>query len=101
MTRRLFWMGLGAGATVVVIRRVRKTFGPYAQAAAPVTGLVEQVKKTVGEIRTTMTEHEAELRAMLVEDAGNPDRPRSDPRTQPHKRSWTSGEDEDEELYSF
>jgi hypothetical protein len=101
VTRRLVWMGIGAVAAIVVARRVRTALRPYTEAAAPVTGLVDHLRTTVREVRTTMVEHEAELRAMLVEDAGDPDRPRTDPRG-PHHRSWTSRVDDDEdEIYSF
>lgn len=101
MMRRLFWMGVGAAATIVVIRRVRKALGPYATAAAPVTEAVGSAKSTLGEIRETMKAHEAELRAAFIEDAGKPDRPPQDPRG-PRPRSWASRLDEDDdEIYSF
>jgi hypothetical protein len=100
MMRRVFWMGVGAVAAIVVVHKVRTVLKPYAGAAAPVTGAVSGLRSTFAEIRSTMAAHEAELRATFIEDAGTPDRPRSDPR-QPHPRSWARRVDEDEELYSF
>lgn len=101
MMRRLFWMGVGATVTIIVVRKVRKAMGPYASAAAPVTEAVGSARSTLTEIRQTMKAHEAELRAAFIEDAGKPDRPPQDPR-QPRPRSWASRTDEDDdELYSF
>lgn len=98
--RRVFWMGVGAVAAVVVVHRVRKALAPYSGAAAPVTEAVSGVRRTVTEIREAMAAHEARLRATLIEDGGSPDRPHRDPR-EPAPRSWASRVDEDEELYSF
>lgn len=98
--RRLFWMGVGAAAAIVVVRRVRRTLGPYAAATAPVTEAVSSARSTVREIRETMAAHEADLRATFIEDAGKPDRPTHDPR-RPSPRSWASRVDDDDELYSF
>ncbi len=98
--RRIFWMGVGAAVAIVVVRKIRKTVGPYADAAAPVTEAVAAARSTLHEIREKMAEHEAELRATLIEDAGQPDRVAPDPR-RPAPRSWASRVDDDEELYSF
>jgi hypothetical protein len=100
--RRLFWMGVGAAATVVLVRRARRALGPYAEVAAPVTAWLGSVRDSFTEFTTTMAAHEDELRRAFVEDAGNPDRERPDPR-RPAPPSWASPRvvDDDDELYSF
>lgn len=100
MMRRLFWMGLGAAVAVAALRRARRSLGPLADAAAPVTAFAGSVRETGREFRSTMAQHEAELRAAFVEEAGQPDRPRTDPRA-PAPPSWARRTDDDDEPYSF
>lgn len=98
--RRLFWMGVGAAVTVAAARRARRSLGPVVSAAAPVTAWFATARGTIREITETAAAHEAELRAMLIEDVGQPESSRQDPR-RPVPRSWASRVDDDDEPYSF
>lgn len=97
--KRLFWMGLGAAVAVAGARKARRTLGPFADAAAPVSAFLARSRASLAEFRETMAEQEAVLHAAFVEDGGGPDRPRTDPR-RPARPSWLHPEDDDEP-YSF
>jgi hypothetical protein len=69
--RRLFWIGVGVGITVMALRWARKQrerFGPDAVTTKLAQGaqdLRHLVKASVAEGRRAMVEKEAELRAEL------------------------------------
>jgi hypothetical protein len=71
--RRLFWIGVGAGVTVMALRWARKQrerFGPDAVTTKLAQGaqdLRDLVKVSMAEGRKAMAEKEAELRAELGE----------------------------------
>jgi hypothetical protein len=71
--RRLFWVGVGVGVTIMALRWARKQrerFGPDAVGAKLAQGaqdLRELVKVSLAEGRRAMAEKEAELRAELGE----------------------------------
>jgi hypothetical protein len=69
--RRLFWVGLGAAAGVLVVRRVTKTAQAYTPEgmARSVAGLGEGLREMADAVREAMHEREAELRAALGADA--------------------------------
>ena len=71
--RRLFWIGVGAGITVMALRWARKQrdrFGPDAVTTKLAQGaqdLRDLVKVSLAEGRRAMAEKEAELRSELAE----------------------------------
>lgn len=71
MFKRLFWMGVGVGASFWVRRRVRDTVGRYqpqrvsGEVVAAVHRLGDDVRAAVHEGRVAMREREAELRRAL------------------------------------
>jgi hypothetical protein len=73
--KRLFWIGVGVGLTVVVVRYGRKLYAQYVPAdAAAAISTATKVGKTArgvyGEFAAGLAEREAELRtALLGEDA--------------------------------
>ncbi len=73
--RRLFWIGVGATLSVVVVRYGRALVARYVPAeAGRALGVVATVGRTargvLGDFRAGMAEREAELRAALLgEDA--------------------------------
>ncbi|MGV8968030.1 MAG: hypothetical protein ACOH2F_17355 [Cellulomonas sp.] len=71
--KRLFWIGVGAAATVVVIRKVRGLVDAHtppgvAQAAGVVSGLAGAVRSARSEFSAGLAEREAELRHDLLGD---------------------------------
>ena len=71
MTRRLFYIALGATAGVLVFRKAGQVLQRYSPSgmsqglAAAVGGLGEAVREFGAEVRAGMAEREAELRAGL------------------------------------
>ena len=69
--RRLFWMGVGVAATVLVVRwlqKQRRRYGPDAVGAKLAQGsrdLAALVRASVAEGRRAMAEKEAEIRTSL------------------------------------
>ena len=71
--KRLFWIGVGAVATVVVIRKVRGLVDAHtppgvAQAAGVVSGLGSALRSARSEFSAGLAEREAELRQDLLGD---------------------------------
>ncbi|RYV52862.1 hypothetical protein [Pengzhenrongella frigida] len=71
--RRLFWIGVGAVATVVVIRKVRSLVDEHVpagvtQAAGVVGGLSGALRSARSEFSAGLAEREAELRRDLLGD---------------------------------
>lgn len=71
--RRLFWIGVGAAATVVVIRKVRGLVDEHTPpGVAQATGVVKQVSGALRSARSEfsagLAEREAELRHDLLGD---------------------------------
>ena len=76
MSRRLFWIGVGAAATVMALRwiqRQRARYGPGNVADRLAEGtrdLATLVKVSLAEGRRAMAEREAELRSGLASPQG-------------------------------
>lgn len=72
--RRLFWVAVGAGATVYALRKVSKVnavasrLTPSGMAAA-VNNLAESLRAASAELRTSMAEHEEALTEALLSGA--------------------------------
>jgi hypothetical protein len=101
--KRLFWMGVGGVVAVAAVRRARRALQPVATVAGPVTDWIGAAREAGREFRTSMTRHEAELKAAFVEDIASPENPAPDPR-RPSTPSWAGrvdDEDDDDEPYSF
>ena len=73
--KRLFWVGVGVGATVVVLRKVQQTrhhLDQVAGAVSPrgiaqsVSSLADSLQATVSTLRESMTANEAALTAALL-----------------------------------
>ena len=72
MVRRVFWFGVGAGAAVFVVVKVRT----YARQATPqavghkvadsAAGITDSVRDFTARVRAAMAEREAELRDALT-----------------------------------
>jgi hypothetical protein len=76
--KRLFWIGVGVGLTVVVVRYGRKLVAQYVPAdAAAAVGTAAKVGRTargvLGEFAAGLAEREAELRAALLGDGADVD----------------------------
>ena len=73
--RRLFWLGLGAAAGVLVVRRVTQAAQSYTPEgmARSIQGLGDGLRELAATVREGMAEREAELRAALGADAGAAD----------------------------
>lgn len=73
--RRLFWIGVGVGLTVVVVRYGRKLVAQYvpadaAQAFDTAAKATRTARGVLGDFRVGLAERETELRAALLgEDA--------------------------------
>jgi Family of unknown function (DUF6167) len=69
--RRLFWLGLGATAGVLVVHRVTRAAQAYTPEgmARSISGLGDGLRELVAVVREGMAEREAELRAALGADA--------------------------------
>lgn len=69
--RRLFWVSVGVGATVYVLRKVSKVnavathLTPGGMAAA-VNNLADSLRTASGELKTSMAEHEEALTEALL-----------------------------------
>lgn len=73
MTRRLFWVGVGVGLTILVIRQGRAWYArvmpePAAGAVDTAISVSRGVRGTLAEFRAGRDEKEAELMAALVGD---------------------------------
>ncbi len=69
--RRVFWIGVGVGLTVVVVRYGRRLYAPYVPAdAAAAIDTAARVRRTargvLGEFAAGVAEREAELRTALL-----------------------------------
>jgi hypothetical protein len=71
--RRLFWLGLGATAGVLVVRRVTRAAQSYTPegVARSISGLGDGLRELAAVVREGMAERESELRAALGADANN------------------------------
>lgn len=70
--RRLFWLGIGIGIGVLVVRRITKTAQAYTPKglAGAVSGLGDSVREFAADVRVAMAEREDEmLDALGVTDA--------------------------------
>lgn len=76
--KRLFWIGVGVAATVVVLRqvtRVNDRVGEAVHAVSPagiaesITSLAASVREAGAQLRTSMAEHEAALAEALLPSA--------------------------------
>jgi hypothetical protein len=70
--RRLFWVAVGAAAGIYAVRRVQRTLHAYSPSglAERAGGVGATVRAFADEVRSGMTEREAELRAALgLDDA--------------------------------
>ena len=110
--RRLFWIGVGVGLTVVVVRYGRRLYAQYVPAdAAAAIDTAAKVRRTargvLGEFTAGLAEREAELRHDLIGDvdveALRSERARDradrahDVRTARTGRGWADGPTEDPE----
>jgi Family of unknown function (DUF6167) len=68
--RRLFWVGLGATADILVVRRVTRAAQAYTPegVARSLSGLGDGLRELAATVREGMAEREAELRAALGAD---------------------------------
>ncbi len=72
--RRMFWVGVGVGVTLLAVRWLRKQrrrYGPEAVGAKLSEGsrnLADLVRASVAEGRRAMAEKEAEIRASLGDE---------------------------------
>ena len=64
MTRRLFYIALGATAGVLVVRKLTQTANRFAPGSV-VGELTEAIRDFAAEVRLGMAEREDELRATL------------------------------------
>jgi hypothetical protein len=79
--RRIFWVGLGAAAGVLVVRKVSKAAQAYTPdgIAQSLAGLGDGLREMADVVREAMSERDAELRLALGVDEGaiDPDRARA------------------------
>lgn len=108
--RRLFWVAVGVGTTVYVLRKVGKV-STVAQKVAPasltesVSQLAASLQQATSEFRSTMAEQEQRLTQMLLPDEDTTQRARATrrnsrdgPGTFESSPSWGLDSD-DPELY--
>lgn len=71
--RRLFWLGLGAAAGVLVVRRVTRAAQSYTPegVARSIAGLGDGLREMAAVVREGMAERESELRAALGADVND------------------------------
>lgn len=75
MARRVFWMAVGAGVTIYVVRRVNRAL----DAASPegisrsLTSAVDALRDLADDVREAMAEREQELRVALGVEPGTMD----------------------------
>lgn len=69
---RLFWIGLGAGAGVLVVRRLTRTAQAYTPegVAESLSGIGDAIREFADTVREGMDTRETELRVALGVDAG-------------------------------
>lgn len=73
--RRLFWLGLGLAAGVVVVRQLTRTAESYSpqgiaqSLSASFASLAETAREFAAEVQAGMAEREAQLSAALSADA--------------------------------
>lgn len=79
MTRRLFYVALGATVGVLVVRKLTQTArrvtpaGVQQSLAGSVSGLTDALREFTAEVREAMSEREVELRDALGLDGTNDD----------------------------
>jgi hypothetical protein len=79
VTRRLFYVALGATVGVLVVRKLTRAAqrvtpaGVQSSVAGALTGLTEAVREFTVEVREAMAEREVELRDALGLDGRNDD----------------------------
>jgi len=86
--RRLFWLGIGIGVGVLVVRKVTKTANAYSPAGladsarGSFAGLLDSVRDFIDDARLAMAEREEELLSGLTDppDASNRGRGNEVPR---------------------
>ena len=104
--RRLFWMAVGAGAGVYLVRKVTSTATQAAEAFTPagvgrgLSDLADALRELADEVRAAMAEREVELREALgLAEDGSAQQPASpasaaalldDPTGSHIARSWPS-----------
>ena len=72
--RRLFYLAIGVGIGIAVVRQVTRTAGRFTpsgvadRTAASASGLVHAVREFAGDVRSAMAQRETELRAALTGD---------------------------------
>lgn len=75
MIRRLLWFGLAAAAGIVVYRKVSRTARAYTPAGfaesaeKTAVGFLDSVREFMADVREGMAEREAEIHAVLAENA--------------------------------
>ncbi|MGH3738603.1 MAG: hypothetical protein ACRDT6_23815 [Micromonosporaceae bacterium] len=84
MIKRLFWLGLGIGAGVVVYRvlsRKAEAYTPHGIAASAqesAVGLLDSVREFMADVREAAAEREEQIHAALAENAEFGDGPHLD-----------------------
>jgi hypothetical protein len=75
MIKRVFWLGVGIAVGVVVVRKLSRTAQSYtpqgiaASAQQSAVGLVDSVREFMADVRENMAEREAQIHAVLTENA--------------------------------
>jgi hypothetical protein len=75
MIRRVFWLGVGIAVGVVVVRKLTKTAEAYtprglaASAQRSAVGLLDSVREFMADVRENMAEREAQIHAVLAQNA--------------------------------
>ena len=100
--KRLFWIGVGVGATVVVLRKVQRAsdqLGQVAHAVSPagiaesLTGMAKALTSTVTQLRAAMAANEAALTAALLPSEEEQARSRARRARPAEPSDWDDSED--------
>ncbi|MGC0142522.1 MULTISPECIES: hypothetical protein [unclassified Pseudactinotalea] len=102
--KRLFWIGVGVAASVVVLRKVQQVnsqIGEVAHAVSPagiadsVSSMARNLKEAVTTLRESMAENEAALSAALLPSEAEQERARAHRRSAraEEPRGWDDDED--------
>lgn len=81
MIKRLFWLGLGVTAGVIVYRKLSRKAESYtphgiaANAQQSAVGLLDSVREFMADVREAAAEREAQIHAALAENAEFGDQP--------------------------
>jgi hypothetical protein len=70
--RRLFWLGIGVGVGVLVVRKLTRTAEAYtpqgiaASLQSSAAGALDDVRSFVADVRAAMAEREEQIRQALI-----------------------------------